>query len=149
MSKELVDEFGEILLDSRPEALEAVEACLSRVLEEGDPHDIGRLLSTIAGRAISDEVMWLLIHAVESFEDEPYVRELISALPSLARQSRELGCILVMRVLNSPATRSVLVDRLHVVGDPTRRAAASLLEEIAGHRDAVGVIAKDLLIALK
>src|SRR5678815_4397277 len=78
----------------------AIDAAIGPVLAANDASVIGPLLLLLRDDADEDG-MWSLLHAAESFDDQPYVRDVLRVLPLLNETSRRWSKILIIRILNS------------------------------------------------
>lgn len=96
-----------------------------------DPSVIGPLLLLLRDDA-DDDGMWSLLHAAESFGDEPYVRDALWVLPLLNEASRRWSEIVIMRIVNSEAARARLVREVQLAPKERRAAVRSVCARIHG-----------------
>ena len=92
-----------------------IDEHVDALLTEGGNNLAADLLSTLSDQAEYDEGMFSLIHAAESLDATPYasyVSALLSVFPILFASSPRWASIVLMRVMNSDATRHELVRQL-------------------------------------
>ena len=89
---------------------EAFESALANVIALNNPACIVPLTAFLKDKSSNDHVMFSIIHAIESFDDATYTRELLKALPVLVDSAPDWAGVLVMRVLNSPLCLEALVN---------------------------------------
>jgi len=68
-------------------SVQELDAALARVAAFGSPRTAAPLLKLLDDQAQQDERMFSLIHAAEAFDDDAYVPELLTVLPSLRERS--------------------------------------------------------------
>jgi hypothetical protein len=124
---ELTEELQGIDPD-KSENVTAFEGLLAEVIALRTPDSIVPLLGLFRDNAQYDELMFLIIHGLEIFDDKAYVSEIIRGAPLLCRKSPRWASIIFMRVLNSEPTRLELVRQLRDA-DPDTKAAIKLLME--------------------
>jgi len=106
------------------------ENALADIAAMNDPTSISLLCAFFNDDAEFDEVMFSLIHTIESFDDATYAARLVEAAPRLCDRSPRWASIVFMRVLNSPASTAALVDVLRGATDGQRAAVRSLMRKI-------------------
>ncbi len=92
-----------------------IDARVDALLAEGGDSLVADLLCSLSDDAEYDEGMFSLIHAAESLDTAPYSRyvaALLSVFPSLFISSPRWSSILLMRVMNSEASRHELIRQL-------------------------------------
>ena len=109
----------------------AIDAAIGPVLAANDASVIGPLLLLLRDDADEDG-MWSLLHAAESFDDEPYVRDVLRVLPLLNQTSRRWSEILIVRILNSEATRAHLIGQLGLALEERKSAVRSVCARLVG-----------------
>jgi predicted transcriptional regulator len=77
-----------------------------------------------------DELMFSIIHGLEVFDDQTYVREILRGAASLCSKSPRWASILFMRMLNSEPTRLELVRQLRDAQPEVKSVIKSLMEKI-------------------
>ena len=106
------------------------EAVLAKFIELRSSAIIGPLIDFFDDEAPFDEVMFSIIHTIETFEDETYVRGLLEKAASFCESSPRWAAIVFMRVLNADATQHELVRQLREANDATKAAVRNLMEKI-------------------
>lgn len=106
-----------------------IDQALAPVASARDPRAIGRLL-TLLNDDLPDEGLWSVVHAAEQFDDRTYVSHFLSTLPDLVVASKRWASILIMRALNSDATRMEIVCQIREADVEVRRTATLLCEQI-------------------
>jgi hypothetical protein len=107
-----------------------IDAAATAMLATGDARIASDLLSLLSDQAAYDEGMFTLIHTAESFDDTTYVRSLLSVFPELVNSSPRWASIVLMRVLNSDATRREAVDQLRKASEPIKQSVKIMCERI-------------------
>lgn len=96
-----------------------------------DPALLPRLITVFCD--VEDyEVLWTLLHYVESFPREEYVPALIDATPRLL-DGQEWLRRLYLRILNSDTYRPYLKALLREASTPQQRAVRTILEQIPAY----------------
>ena len=132
MLDDLLTQLRQTVADGQSAGL--IDAALHPIAEARDPRSIKPLLLMLNDES-NDDGMWSIVHAAEQFEDNEYVGGLVEALPFLHIASTRWASILMMRLLNSDATRLVLVRQIREAPIEARNVAASICEGI-NERDA-------------
>jgi hypothetical protein len=107
-----------------------IDAAATAMLATGDARIASDLLSLLSDQAAYDEGMFTLIHTAESFDDTTYVRSLLSVFPELVNSSPRWASIVLMRVLNSDATRREAIDQLRKASEPIKQSVKIMCERI-------------------
>tara|TARA_R110002126_G_scaffold10236_36_gene46146 strand:- start:3547 stop:4002 length:456 start_codon:yes stop_codon:yes gene_type:complete len=103
------------------------------LLTEGGANLAEDLLALLSDKAEYDEGMFSIIHAVESLDETPYgsyVSALLSVFPTLSASSPRWASIVLMRVMNSDASRHELVRQLRNAPAPTKESVRIMCERI-------------------
>lgn len=103
------------------------------LLTEGGATLAEDLLALLSDKAEYDEGMFSIIHAVESLDKTPYgsyVSALLSVFPTLSASSPRWASIVLMRVMNSDASRHELVRQLRDAPAPTKESVRIMCERI-------------------
>jgi len=111
-------------------SVQELDAALARVAAFGSPRTAAPLLKLLDDQAQQDERMFSLIHAAEAFDDDAYVPELLTVLPSLRERSPKWASIVLLRALNNEHTRVALVHAVRNAASPIREAVQWLCERI-------------------
>jgi hypothetical protein len=113
-----------------PGAVQSRDQALTEVTVHDTPAYIGPLLLLLEDATDDDESMFSLIHAAEAFDDQVYVRELLGILPNFRASAPRWATIVLMRALNSDATRDALVRGVRDAPVPVKLAMLWLCEKI-------------------
>tara|TARA_R110000868_G_scaffold125948_1_gene332363 strand:+ start:114 stop:578 length:465 start_codon:yes stop_codon:yes gene_type:complete len=103
------------------------------LLTEGGATLAEDLLALLSDKAEYDEGMFSIIHTVESRDEIPYrsyVSALLSVFPTLSASSPRWASIVLMRVMNSDASRHELVRQLRNAPAPTKESVRIMCERI-------------------
>ena len=103
------------------------------LLTEGGANLAEDLLALLSDKAEYDEGMFSIIHAVESLDETPYgsyVSALLSVFPTLSASSPRWASIVLMRVMNSDASRHELERQLRCAPAPTKESVRIMCERI-------------------
>lgn len=106
------------------------ENVLAEIAELNDPSAIVLLCSFFDDEAEYDELMFSIVHTIETFDDAIYARELFKAAPRFCATSPRWASIVFMRVLNSESSTSELVTAVRNGTVDQRDAILSLMQKI-------------------
>ncbi len=84
--------------------VELFEGYLAEIRNLDEPSCISKLINCLDDNAEYQELMYSVIHTIESFDDETYVQELFKTLPNSWEQSPEWIQVLHWRIFNSENT---------------------------------------------
>ena len=76
------------------------------------------------------ELMFSIIHTIESFDRETYIAQTLTGMPSLRERSPEWAETLIIRMLNSEQDRGALIRRLDTSDSQTKHSIRTILERI-------------------
>ncbi len=105
------------------------------LLTEGGATLAEDLLVLLSDEAEYDEGMFSIIHAVESQDEPPYksyVLAVLTVFPTLSATAPRWASIVLMRVMNSDASRHELVRQLRDAPAPTKESVREMCERING-----------------
>ncbi len=88
------------------------ETTLALLAQNPDPSDLLNLHLILDDACEQPEVMFGLVHFLESFDLRTQVKAFIQVRPQLKHQAAEWTDILQSRLMNDPIARSVLEDEL-------------------------------------
>jgi len=92
-------------------SVESLEDNLASVMSYENPQCIGKLLMCLDDNYIYQEFMWSILHSVESFQIDVYVRELVKFLPMVRLKAPEWAVTLLLRILNSEEHDGLLLNQ--------------------------------------
>lgn len=99
-----------------------IDAVLEPIASAGDPRTIAPLLLMLNDET-EDEGLWSVVHAAEQFDDATYIRHFLAAFSGVVVASSRWASIIMMRVLNSDASRAELIRQVRVAPTDTQKAA--------------------------
>jgi Immunity protein 30 len=106
---------------------------VSAVVERAGSSAIPKLLFLLNDESSHHEVMFSIVHGVESFDEDLYISELVACTSLLLTKTPYWLSVLYMRILNSDESRAALRS---AVGPDTRSTIASILGLIMATRPA-------------
>ena len=128
LTKDLID------ISNTPDADDFVdnfEDKLSEFLELNTPNIIGSLLPFFDDNSEYDELMFSIIHTIEVFEDEIYVKQIINNLRDFCLESPKWASIVHMRILNSDSTLNSYIANLKIATQDNLDVLELLLKSMA------------------
>jgi hypothetical protein len=103
------------------------ETLVSAIMQSNDPDEIVTLFSVIDDQCEDYEIMFSLIHALETLSDVRYVDEYLARIENMYTSSPRWSSILLIRVVNNSDTLSLL--RKALVADPAKRKIVGVVRE--------------------
>lgn len=131
------------LLES-PEAVKAFDAALAEI--EVTETTAPALLRCFDDRTRQPEVMWGLVHALETLSDVALVSCVLHASEALSQTAQEWLELLVLGQLNHPACRAIFLAAFHESPTAVKSALEPALRAIA-RSTAAGADAASRLLA--
>jgi hypothetical protein len=110
-----------------------VDKHVEALLTEGGASLAEDLLALLSDKAEYDEGMFSIIHAAESLDGAPYgsyVSSLLLVFPAISVSSPRWASIVLMRVMNSDASRHELVRQIRDAPAPIKRSVRGMCERI-------------------
>jgi hypothetical protein len=144
---DLIAQLGDEIRDRRDNYVQRSEEVLGQIAGFHDPSSIGLLMPLLDDHAEYDELMFSIIHAIESFDDDIYVREILRHLPGFLAQSPRWTTIIHMRILNSPQTLAAYGSAIKTLSNPEKRAVHDVLN-LVRRKNAKFEAPADSLLAL-
>jgi hypothetical protein len=125
----------EILTENRlmqtPQEVDAFETALAEIAKNPDDNDLTAYNLILDDRCQQPEVMFGLIHFLESFDMEKQIEAFITIIPQLMLSAPEWTRILHERILNDESARKVYQKLLHSINSQKPHFLYYLLEESA------------------
>lgn len=120
-----------LLVSRKPGYVPEAGRVLARILERADPTSIRPLIRLLDDEPDHAELASAIVAAIESFERDTFLAELLPCLPDLQRRAPGWGATIMKGLLGLDAAVAAL--RLELVrADPeVRRAAQILMTEVA------------------
>lgn len=100
--------------------VERFEATLHQIAQLRDPRSIGLLIPFFDDDCQFPEVMFSIIHIIESFDHEVYVKEILRSLPSFWQRSPYWASVAHVAILNTPAVLDSYANQLKQAPDSIR-----------------------------
>jgi hypothetical protein len=135
MSRHAIDALRANSALSTPQQVAAFEAALGEVSRPSGAHELAELHLVLTDATANPEVMFGLIHLLETFDARTQLEAMVAVLPRLAAQAPEWTRTLHFRILNDGAAREIYRDVLKANGAGAQ-AARRVLREIARHEEA-------------
>ena len=88
------------------------------------------LLPFFSDKCEFPEIMYSIIHAIESFEDEIYIEQLFKGILILWKSSPEWTLVLHFRILNSITTIAEYCNQLPKLSPPQKRIIKEILLQV-------------------
>lgn len=96
------------------------ENYLAIINKENTPESIPLLVELFEDDSKYDELMFSIIHSIERFDDETYIKYLLPELETIFKDSPRWATILIMRILNSDSTSKELEKTVLTNSENTR-----------------------------
>jgi hypothetical protein len=123
----------EILTENRlmqtPQQVDAFETALTEIAKNPDENDLTAYHLILDDRCQQPEVMFSLIHFLESFDMEKQIEAFITIVPQLILSAPEWTRILHERILNDESACQVYQKLLHSINSQKPHFLYYLLEE--------------------
>jgi len=123
----LLSQLSHVDVETQPLEFEKV---LEQVNELNDQTVIVKLTRFFKDDSKYDEVMFSIVHTIESFDLDVYICNLIQATPWLYENAPRWNSILLMRVLNSESAKAELIRQLALASSDTKTCFYDLLTQI-------------------
>lgn len=108
----------------------AFESALSDLARSRDPDDLLQLYGAFTDATEQHDVMWGLLHFVESFGMERHFQALVRALPAMLPDALGWAETLHCRMLNSEACRDYYKGLVRTRRGATKKAVEKVLKKI-------------------
>jgi len=116
--------------DKSPTYAATFECVLAKIVALRTVDAILPLLSCFDDDAPYDEVMFSIIHGIETFDDKAYLEQVLRGSVDLCANSPRWASILFMRILNAETCRHELVRQLRDADQKTKIAIKDIMEKI-------------------
>lgn len=107
------------------------DSLLEQISLMHDPKCISKLLPLFVDDADYDEIIFSLVHTIENYEDDVYVREIIKHLKDFYEKSPHWAIIIHMRIVNSPESLAAYERRLKFVSSDEREVVRKVLVAVS------------------
>lgn len=122
-----------------------IDEALIPIVELNDPRSIMPLMLLFSENS-DDDGMWSLLHTIEAFDHEIYLDSYVEAIAHLAAQAPWWASLLMIRILNSDATRAGLARRLRITPVAAKEAAIEICEKL--NADDIRFLAKTTVVLI-
>jgi Immunity protein 30 len=117
-----------------PNEVAAFEQALATLAENPDPADLPQLHLMLDDDCQQPEVMFSLVHFLESFALQEQLQAFVQVLPSLVKNAGEWTTILYTRINNDAEARSTFEEILRSMSSQKREEIGQLLALAAARR---------------
>lgn len=116
-----------------PEQVRAFDDALASLPEDQEPTSeyLRELFMVFDDACEQKEVMWGLLHFIESFDDESFFRAFTDAIPGMVGKAAEWTEIFQARILNSDASRETFKEILPTLNPASQAVIRQILNKIA------------------
>lgn len=129
---------------------EEFDAVLENIADYTDGSMIEDLCLVFDDETQEEEVMFGLLHLIESFERQQYLTEMSKALPKMMENASEWATILNIRILNNELYRMEYTKILAYMNSDVKLTVIGLLEEIiADDPQKFESVATEIILELK
>ncbi len=142
---ELINDLKLILTQSDSDLVIKFENKLEEIYLTNDSAIISELVKVMDDTFEFDELMFSIIHTIESFEDNVYVKEIISSTPYFILKSPRWASIVYMRIINSPETLKSYINEVKKTSNENKEIIKILLTSMANRGDVIKMKVDDLL----
>jgi hypothetical protein len=134
-TKDIIAMLHKNRLMRSPEEVTAFDRALAALPEDQAPTSdyLYELFMVFDDRCEHQEVMWGLLHFIESFDDENFFQAFIKAVPDMVSKAAEWVEIFHARILNSDASRDAFKEILSTADSASQNAIRLILKKIASN----------------
>jgi hypothetical protein len=118
-----------------PTEAAAFESALASLAEVPDHALLPELHLILDDECHDHELMFGLVHFLESFDIEVQLSALFDVLPQLVQQAPEWSRVIHFRILNDVSARKCYQQMLSRLGGPSLASARAILDDIAKQED--------------
>jgi hypothetical protein len=116
-----------------PEEASAFEQALAELAQNPNPADLPQLHLILDDGCQQPEVMFSLIHFLESFDLQEQLQAFIDVLPNLTKNAVEWTMILHTRIVNDADAQNAFEEILKSMHSQKREEIHQLLSQISGN----------------
>ena len=144
--KELINELETIIKNVDDESFVTnFEKKLEEIYLTEDSKMIGYLIKLLDDKFLHDEIMFSIIHTIESFNDEIYVAEIIKSIPEFVLNSPRWASIIHMRIINSSDTLNAYIEEIKSSSSYDKKVLRLLLTSMSNKGKEIEVLVNPLL----
>jgi len=137
----LIDVLEANRLLRSPDQVALFEQTLEKLAQNPDPANLPSLHLILDDACEQPEVMFSLVHFLESFDVQEQVQAFIQVIPDLSNRAAEWTVILHSRIMNDAIARSVFEERVRSM-NPQKQSEIHYLLSLVSTRTASGQITK-------
>jgi Immunity protein 30 len=124
------------LMRSKDEVL-AFDNALVELAKNPQSEDLQELHLVLDDNCASCEVMWGLIHFLESFDEKEQFQAFVNVIPQLIVSAPEWTKIIHSRIYNDEPSRIVYEDILKSADSHTQKIVSKILKEVVQERQTI------------
>jgi len=113
----LIDVLEANRLMRSPDEVALFEQTLEKLAQNSDPVDLLSLHLIFDDACEQPDVMFSLVHFLESFDVQEQVQAFIQVMPELVKQAAEWAAILHSRIMNDEIARSAFEEGVRSIKD--------------------------------
>jgi Immunity protein 30 len=116
-----------------PDQVVLFEQALEKLAQNPDPADLPSLHLILDDACEHSEVMFGLVHFLESFDLQEQVQAFIQVMPDLVKRAAEWAAILHSRIMNDQIARAVFEERVRSMHTQKQDEIYKVLASIAAN----------------
>ncbi len=128
----LIDVLEANRLLRSPDEVTRFEQTLENLAQTPDPADLPSLHLILDDACEQPEVMFSLVHFLESFDVQEQVQAFVQVLPELVKRAKEWAAILHSRIMNDAIAKAEFEERVRSMSNQDRKEMGRLLSVILG-----------------
>lgn len=129
--------------------VERFEATLNQIAEQRNPRCIGLLIPFFDDDCEFYEVMYSILHVIESFDHTTFVGEVLKALPDFWKRSPYWATVIHTSILNTPAVLEIYRAQLGGANAAVKQIAQEILIKIRNTKPQFAERCDELLRVLR
>lgn len=95
-----------------------------------DPNSIPLLIQFLKDDSEELNLMWAIIHTIEIFDTDIYIKEILKTSPYLNKHSPEWSTLIFTRILNSEKDKVELIRQLREASSEIKMSVKNIMEAI-------------------
>ena len=144
-SSHLISALEALLVDNPTDLVLRGDKLLESLLALKESVIVRQLLGLFDDEPSHQDLMWSMLHGIESLPGQSYATELLVGMPQLWRSSQEWSETILLRALRDPETRAALRRQIGSASPPARGALRHVFSMIKDQHPDVSDLAADLL----
>jgi len=110
--------------------IEQFEKTLDDIGKLNNSQSIGNLVKYFNDESDYPEILFNIVHLIETFDDHTYLNELLPSMPWMVKNTPDWAKTLHYRILNSPKTYELYIDIFPSLSQQIKSCLKQLLSEI-------------------